>query len=487
VSRAPAIDTDVPSSARWSDDAFAERHARVRALYRTGDAVDLDEVLAFLRALPEHRRAPVQFQRARDEGRLLLHPRAGVATVDEMAALLVRLQDEGTADILPVNPDTYTRRNSFEDAERGIAKSREEGHSVLNGFPVSAHGVAGFRRLMAATDRPIGTRTNTPTIEFVATIAAAGGSTELACGAICHTMCMEYAVPVATAIDSLQYVYRLVSWLGERGADIQVDQVGTAAAGTICEPSLSIAVPVIDALIAAAQGVACQSLSYPPMHHLLQDVAGLRVQRRLVDHYFERFGHDSSRVFQGCHQWNGPFPPDEARAEAVIALATASAVFGEAQRIMVKTPQEGMGLPTVEANVFGCRTTRQVVDMLRGQSYPDSAALGEEMEIVEKEARLIIDRVLELGDGDPARGAVRGFAAGVIEYPYAVNRENRGKMMLVRDRSGAVRFLDHGDLPFTPDIVEYHRRRVAERSAAEGRDPVQLMIDDLREVRAPIG
>ena len=85
------------------------------------------------------------------------------------------------------------------------------------------------------------------------------------------------------------------------------------------------------------------------VHHLLQDVAGLRVQRKLADHYFALFGYDPSTIFQGCHQWNGPFPRDESRAAAIISLATASAVLGGAQRIMVKTPQEGLGFPTVEA------------------------------------------------------------------------------------------------------------------------------------------
>jgi methylaspartate mutase epsilon subunit len=297
---------------------------------------------------------------------------------------------------------------------------------------------------------------------------------------------MEYALPLPTAIHSLQYVYRLVAWFEERGVHLQVDQVGTAAAGTMSEPSLSIAVPILDGLIAAGQGVRYQSFSYPPMHHPLQDVAGQRVLRKLAADYFTRLGHDDSTLFHGCHQWNGPFPREEPRAMAVIALATASALYGGAQRIMVKTPQEGMGLPSVEANVAGCLITRQVVEMLRGQEYPESPALREEMEVIEKEARLIVDRVLEMGDGDPAVGVVRGFEAGVIEYPYAVNRHNRGRMMLVRDRSGAVRFLDPGDLPLTPDLVEFHRARVAERSALEGRDPLEMMIDDLREVRAPL-
>jgi methylaspartate mutase epsilon subunit len=45
------------------------------------------------------------------------------------------------------------------------------------------------------------------------------------------------------------------------------------------------------------------------------------------------------------------------------------------------------------------------------------------------------------------------------------------KVMGVKDSEGAVRYLDTGNLPFTEDIVEFHKEKVSERGKKQGRVP----------------
>ena len=47
----------------------------------------------------------------------------------------------------------------------------------------------------------------------------------------------------------------------------------------------------------------------------------------------------------------------------------------------------------------------------------DSERFQEEMEIVEAETRAIIDAVLEMGDGDPALGTLKGIEQGSSRCP----------------------------------------------------------------------
>ena len=54
--------------------------------------------------------------------------------------------------------------------------------------------------------------------------------------------------------------------------------------------------------------------------------------------------------------------------------------------------------------------------------------------------------------------------------------------MIARDVEGAVRFIDTGNLPFSDEIQEYDRARLAERKRREKKDDMELMIDDLRAV-----
>ena len=69
--------------------------------------------------------------------------------------------------------------------------------------------------------------------------------------------------------------------------------------------------------------------------------------------------------------------------------------------------------------------------------------------MLELEIRTILDRVIELGDGDVAIGAIRGVESGVLDQPFATTQYVAGRVMGVRDNEGAVRYLDHGNIPFS--------------------------------------
>ncbi|MFC1820993.1 methylaspartate mutase subunit E, partial [Thermodesulfobacteriota bacterium] len=88
-----------------------------------------------------------------------------------------------------------------------------------------------------------------------------------------------------------------------------------------------------------------------------------------------------------------------------------------------------------------------------------------------REAREIIDRVFDLGDGDPIVGMKKAFEVGVLDWPLANNRNVMGKVMGVKDTEGGVRFLDFGNIPLSKEIKDFHRAKVAERTKSSGRQP----------------
>jgi len=154
--------------------------------------------------------------------------------------------------------------------------------------------------------------------------------------------------------------------------------------------------------------------------------------------------------------------------------------MSKANKIIVKTPHEAVGVPTREANAQGLRATRQIVEMLKEQSIEQTQKLDIEKTMIRAEVAQIIDKLLELGEGDWALGTVRGFEAGVIDVPFAPSRYTRGAMLPARDKEGAVRFLATGDLPFNQQVKEFHREKLAERGKSEGREPnFQMVIDDV--------
>ena len=144
--------TEVLETAIGEDEFLAERK-EVLQTWPTGAEVDFDEAIAYQKNIAPARRFSEVLRKAATERRVLVQPRAGVALVDEHIALLQKLQDD--ADLLPTTIDAYTRLNQYEEAQKGLERSREAGRSLLNGFPAVNHGVAGCRRVVENIKKPL--------------------------------------------------------------------------------------------------------------------------------------------------------------------------------------------------------------------------------------------------------------------------------------------------------------------------------------------
>jgi methylaspartate mutase epsilon subunit len=130
-----------------------------------------------------------------------------------------------------------------------------------------------------------------------------------------------------------------------------------------------------------------------------------------------------------------------------------------------------------------------VINMLKDQKPTlDSKAVSLETRMLEMETRAIVDKVLDLGNGDVVVGFKKAVEDGIVDEAFATNRFVKGKMMAARDNEGALRYLDHGNLPFNKEILEFHRQKLAEREKAQGRkiDYKNVVDDFLAISRGPL-
>ena len=464
---------------KWSEEQFLGERRQVLAAWPTGREVDLDEAVAYQKAIPMDKRFQSKLDMAIRKDITLIQPRAGVPLIEEHIRLLRHLETEGGADLLPTTIDAYTRLNRYEDAQHGIEESEASGKAMLNGFPAVNHGVAGCRRVTSAVNSPVQVRHGTPDARLLAEITLAGGFTSFEGGGISYNIPYAKNVSMEHTLLTWQYVDRLTGYYEERGISINREPFGPLT-GTLVPPCVSNAVAIIEALVAAEQGVRNITVGYGQCGNLVQDVAAIHALREQVKEYLERFGYTDCNVSTVLHQWMGGFPQDEARAFAVICWGSAAAALAKATKVIVKTPHEAMGVPTMEANAAGLRATSQLIHMLADQKMVDDNVLREEVEQIKREVHCILEKTLELGEGDIAVGTVRAFQAGVIDVPFAPSRMNAGKIMPARDHYGAVRMLDCGNLPFTKDIKDFHREKIAQRAKFEGREvSFQMSIDDI--------
>ena len=461
-----------------SRDEFENQRGTVLSQWPTGQDVRLAESFAYHQSLPIYKVFSPKLSKAKKDRRTLIQPRAGVALIQEHIDLLMYLQNKGEADLLPTTIDSYTRQNQYENAAIGIKESINTGKSMLNGFPAVNHGVAGCRRIIDSLDLPVQVRHGTPDARLLAEISLAGGFTSFEGGGISYNLPYAKKAPLEKTIRDWQYVDRLIGVYEEAGIPINREPFGPLT-GTLVPPCMSHAVAIIEALLAAEQGVKNITVGYGQCGNLLQDVAAIQTLQELTDEYLGRLGFGDVEVTTVLHQWMGGFPDDESRAFGVIAWGSVAAALAKATKVIVKTPHEAMGVPTREANAQGLQCTKQTISMLADQCL-DASILKDERAIIKEETRCIVDTCFELGQGDIALGAVRGIQAGVIDVPFAPSQYNAGKMLPARDNDGAVRIFHMGNVPFTTSLRDFHRERIEARARHEKRQATfQMVIDDV--------
>lgn len=459
-------------------DSFMNERREVLCAWKTGAEVDLENGFAYHHALPESKKFPVKLKSAKDKHITLIQPRAGVPIVSEHIKLLTYLQNEGEADLLPTTIDSYTRQNRYREAENGIEESLRSGRAMLNGYPAVNHGIETNRQIIESLDVPVQIRHGTPDARLLTEICYASGFTSYEGGGISYNIPYAKNVSLEKTIRDWQYVDRLTGLYQEAGITINREPYGPLT-GTLVPPCISHSVAILESLLAAEQGVRDLTVGYGQCGNLIQDVAAMIVLRELTEKYLAKFGFGDAEITTVLHQWMGGFPQDEPKAFAVICWGSAVAALSKATKVIVKTPQEAVGVPTMEANAAGLRATKQMITMLQDQSL-DRASLTQEHDIIEEETRCIVDKVIEIGDGNIATGVVRAFQAGILDIPFAPSKYNAGKLLPARDNEGAVRIFHPGAIPLSPSLLEFHRKKISERANIEKRQAsFQMVIDDV--------
>lgn len=470
------------SNERWDDEYFKQERKKALALWPTGMEVDLEEAVEYHLRLPDTKNFAKVVRKAKAEGRTLVQPRGGVALIEDHIKLLQYLQSEGGADLLPTTTDTYTRNMKFDEAQRGIEESIKAGRSMLNGLPVVNYGPKRVRQIVEAVDRPIITLSGTPFPRLTSEVTLAAGFSGYLGAGISYPCSYIKSMKLEDGIKNYQYLDRLCSYYAEHGVLIHREQPGFLT-GTLIPPGIGIAVGALEVLLAAGQGVRHYSVGLTQNLDIVQDVAALTIYEEVCQHYLKKAGIDDMFISVATHQWMQAFPHNEAEAFSIIIMGAIIAVLGGATQIITKTSHEAIGIPTKEANAAGVRSTRKAISMMRKRRLPIDNEVKDEMEMIKKEAMAIIDKTLELGDGDVAVGVVRGFEAGTIDIPWAPNIHTQGAVIPVRDGKGAIRYLKTGNLPFNKEILEYNQSKIREREDKLGaKVDYELACFDIQEI-----
>jgi methylaspartate mutase epsilon subunit len=271
-------------------------------------------------------------------------------------------------------------------------------------------------------------------------------------------------------IASSMYIQRLMGYYADHGAIITTDLHGWIVTG-VQPMTVNLAAMIAEALIAAEQGVK----SIVPLVHFMgnmaQDLAWLKVQPRLMREYLDKFGYTDVAIPGnfGSQTPLYPMPQSTGGAFAFPDYAAVVGALGKVESINVRTIDEALGVPTEESHAVTYDSANWLLNVIRGQNIEfEIKGLDEEERIAELEIRSMVDALLEMGDGDIAIGCLRGVDAGVIDSCFSPNKQVKDKVIGVKDCQGAVRWVEFGNLPFSEEVKQFHRAKVAEREKKEG-------------------
>ena len=456
---------------RLDENEFLKMRGPVLSLWPTGGEVDLDEAVEYQKKLPDSKNWHKIAKKLHAEGRTAIFPRAGTGLLEDQISLSRKLEESGVP-FIPVTTDSYTRQLDFEKVNSILDEMRKTGRNLLNGYPIINYGVKQTRKIIeSVTTGAFNPRLSLKSYPLATEISFAAGMTAIAACPFISWAAYEKTATLEQSMKTNQYVHRLIGYYADRGIVISTDNHGWILTGM--QPmTVNLATTIADALMVAAQGGKSITSVVHLMGNMAQDLAWIRVTPRLMREYLDKFGYTDVEICGVFAQHTPLFPMPQGMG-AAFAFPNYTAVvaaLGNAEAVSVRTIDEALGIPTEESHQLSYESTNWLLNVIRAQKIDlQMKAIDEEAAMAEMEIRALLDKVLEVGDGDVIVGCMKAVEEGFLDSSFSPNRQVRDLVMSVKDSRGAIRWKEFGNLPLPEEVKKFHSAKIAEREKAEGR------------------
>jgi methylaspartate mutase epsilon subunit len=173
----------------------------------------------------------------------------------------------------------------------------------------------------------------------------------------------------------------------------------------------------------------------------------------------------------------GHFPAEREKAAALIAGSSVIASMIDADKVVVKTVDEALGIPRAEVNAAAVQTVRYMLRAFGCATPVASPLIDREAALIESEVRSILRAIFELPGDVFWQSVFRAFQLGYIDVPFAPHEDNANRLISVRDENGSIRVLDSGAVPLAEADLRLERELLASRAAGWDKTYRQLLAD----------
>ncbi|MDR1184317.1 MAG: hypothetical protein LBK67_05925 [Coriobacteriales bacterium] len=466
------------------EEFFRIRKEEVLCQWETGKELEnFDECVAAARECSAGKNYADKQLDARKNGYHIIMPQFGQGLTEFVIEGMSYV--EANSPLLPhgvwnIYSDSYTRKLNFKMAQVGIERSKAEGRTMLNGWPIVCLGVEEARKIKQAIRAPITLNSTDEDGRLASEIALAAGWNACNCRSLQEVYAHCKHIPLDEEIRINQYECRLAAKYTEAGVPM-APHIASNLTGYDM-PGFKALVMTAQTLIGAEQGIKQFFFEQGLNMHLIEDAATIAVTEKLAKEYLERFGYSDIETSSGAFPYLGAWPPRNEEADAMIAWNTVDTLLAGFDTAILKCRDEAFATPTKESMASAVRIARHL-DMLIGKQRID--ATGDEYQLeeqmIELEVRSILEKCLEIADGDIVVALCKGVEAGWIDNMLTPWEFNHGKVRLMRDSEKAHRYWNTGDLPVPQEVKDYHLKRLEGRASVEGRPlDFNMLVSDLQ-------
>ncbi|CAL9607701.1 Glutamate mutase epsilon subunit [Nocardiopsis dassonvillei] len=378
--------------------------------------------------------APVRFgdfvAAAQRAGRLVVQPRMGFSDVERMRHGLLRTKEADAVSAGTLTIDSYTRLGQWEEIERALADGVD-----LNGYPIVTYApgtTLGLLDGIRDPGFPVQVRHGSPHPQHIFRRLVETGLEATEGGPVSY--CLPYSrTPLRQAVAAWEEGTRILAG----GAPCHMETFGGCLLGQLCPPSLLVAVSLLEGIFFHRHGIRSLSLSYAQQTQPAQDEEAVLALRSLAAEYLP--GAQWHVVF---YAYMGVYPRTVAGAHLLLAQAARTAVRSGAARLIVKTEAEAHRIPTVAENVAALEAAARAAEAETGRvRVPERTGVLEQ-------ARGLVEAVVGLHE-DIGEALCLAFERGILDVPFCLHPDNRGRTRSRIDGEGRIRWLDTGDMPVT--------------------------------------
>jgi methylaspartate mutase epsilon subunit len=190
--------------------------------------------------------------------------------------------------------------------------------------------------------------------------------------------------------------------------------------------------------------------------------------KTLTRDYLQMFGFESMQSYLVYHQWMGRFPPQRAKAAALIASSSVIGSMISADKIVVKTVDEALGIPDWSTNVDAVDMVKYICRTFPCPQPLTSPLIEREIALIESETRSILQTIFSMLGDVFWHSVLQAFQFGFVDIPFSPHADNANKLISMRDGNGSIRICDRGNVPICDEDVEQERVLLQSRLASNG-------------------